>query len=154
MMKTLLGPDKFAKALDIYFDRHDGDAATVEDFVACMEDASGRDMTQFFHWYNEAGTPAVTARLSWDEAQSSAQLDIRQSLAPTPGQPSKPALHMPLVTGLIGPDGRDMALKLQDGSEVPGGVLELREERQSWTFSGITKSRCCRSTAGSPHRSR
>jgi aminopeptidase N len=139
MMKTLLGPDKFAKALDMYFDRHDGDAATVEDFVACMEDASGRDMAQFFHWYNEAGTPAVTARLSWDEAQSSAQLDIRQSLAPTPGQPSKPALHMPLVTGLIGPDGRDMALRLQDGSEVPGGVLELREERQSWTFSGITE---------------
>ena len=138
MMKTLLGAEKFSKALDIYFDRHDGDAATVEDFVACMEDASGRDMTQFFHWYNEAGTPAVTAKLSWDEASSSAQLDVTQSLAPTPGQPSKPAMHMPLVTGLIGPDGRDMPLRLKDGGEVAGGVLELREERQSWTFSGIT----------------
>jgi aminopeptidase N len=63
-------------------------------------------------------------------------------------------MHMPLVTGLIGPDGRDMPLKLKDGGEVPGGVLELREERQSWTFSGITQSRCCRSTAGSRRRSR
>ena len=138
MMKTLLGPEKFAAALDIYFDRHDGDAATVEDFVACMEDASGRDLKQFFHWYNHAGTPAVTARLNWDEATATARLEVSQVLKPTPGQASKPAMHMPLVTGLIGPDGRDMPLKLEDGSGISGGVLELREENQGWTFTGIT----------------
>jgi aminopeptidase N len=139
MMKTLLGPEKFAAALGIYFDRHDGDAATVEDFVACMEDASGRDLKQFFHWYNHAGTPAVTARLNWDEATATARLEVSQVLKPTPGQASKPAMHMPLVTGLIGPDGRDMPLKLDDGSEIAGGVLELREENQGWTFTGIAE---------------
>ncbi len=139
MMKTLLGPEKFAKALAIYFDRHDGDAATVEDFVACMEDASGRDMKQFFHWYNDSGTPAVTAKLSWDEASATARLEVGQNLKPTPGQASKPAMHMPLVTGLIGPDGRDMVLRLEDGSEIAGGVLELREEKQGWTFTGIAQ---------------
>ncbi len=139
MMKTLLGPEKFARALDIYFDRHDGDAATVEDFVTCMEDASGRDLKQFFQWYNHAGTPAVTAKLSWDEATATARLDVNQSLRPTPGQASKPTMHMPLVTGLVGPDGQDMPLKLESGSEIAGGVLELREENQGWTFTGITK---------------
>jgi len=139
MMKTLLGPEKFAQALDIYFDRHDGDAATVEDFVTCMEDASGRDLKQFFQWYNHAGTPAVTAKLSWDEATATARLDVNQSLRPTPGQASKPTMHMPLVTGLVGPDGQDMPLKLESGSEIAGGVLELREENQGWTFTGITK---------------
>ncbi len=139
MMKTLLGPEKFAAALALYFDRHDGDAATVEDFVACMEDASGRELKQFFHWYNHAGTPAVTAKLSWDEASATARLEVSQNLKPTPGQASKPAMHMPLVTGLIGPDGRDMPLKLEDGSEVAGGVLELREEKQGWNFTGIAQ---------------
>jgi aminopeptidase N len=138
MMKTLLGPERFADALDIYFDRHDGDAATVEDFVACMEDASGRDLTQFFHWYNQAGTPSVTAKLTWDEAASLARLELSQTLRPTPGQQDKPALHMPLALGLIGPDGQDMALRLDDGRELADGMVELREERQGWTFTGIT----------------
>ncbi len=139
MMKTLLGPEKFAEALDIYFDRHDGDAATVEDFVACMEDASGRDLTQFFHWYNQAGTPSVSAKLTWDEDAGLARLELTQELRPTPGQTDKPALHMPLGVGLIGPDGQDMALRLDDGRMLEDGILELREERQGWTFTGITQ---------------
>lgn len=139
MLKTLLGAEKFAKALDIYFERHDGDAATVEDFVTCMEDASGRDLTQFFNWYNHAGTPAVKARLNWDQAAATATLVVSQSLSATPGQPEKPDLHLPLVTGLIGPDGADMDLVLDDGKRIDGGILELRSARQSWTFTDITK---------------
>ncbi|MGI9514780.1 MAG: aminopeptidase N [Anderseniella sp.] len=139
MLKTLLGAKKFAKALDIYFERHDGDAATVEDFVTCMEDASGRDLTQFFNWYNHAGTPAVKARLNWDQAAATATLVVSQSLSATPGQPEKPDLHLPLVTGLIGPDGADMDLVLDDGKRIDGGILELRSARQSWTFTDITK---------------
>jgi aminopeptidase N len=139
MLKTLLGAEKFAKALDIYFERHDGDAATVEDFVTCMEDASGRDLTQFFNWYNHAGTPAVKARLNWDQAAATATLVVSQSLSATPGQPEKPDLHLPLVTGLIGPDGADMDLVLGDGKRIDGGILELRSARQSWTFTDITK---------------
>ncbi len=137
MFKTLLGAEKFAKALDIYFERHDGDAATVEDFVTCMEDASGRDLTQFFNWYNHAGTPSVKARLSWDQAAATATLVIAQSLSPTPGQSEKPDMHIPLSIGLIGPDGTDMDLVQDDGKRIYSGILELRSARQSWTFTGI-----------------
>ncbi|MEO9874947.1 MAG: aminopeptidase N, partial [Anderseniella sp.] len=137
MFKTLLGPEKFAKALDIYFERHDGDAATVEDFVTCMEDASGRDLKQFFNWYNHAGTPSVNARLDWDQAAGTATLAVTQSLSPTPGQSEKPDMHIPLATGLIGPDGTDMALVLDDGKHIDSGILELRSAKQSWTFTGI-----------------
>jgi aminopeptidase N len=139
MFKTLLGPDKFSRALDIYFDRHDGDAATVEDFATCMEEASGRDLSQFFNWYNHAGTPSVKARLDWDEAAATAMLEVTQTLAPTPGQTEKPDMHMPLATGLIGPDGSDMDLVLDDGSLLDSGILELRSARQSWTFTGIAE---------------
>ncbi len=138
MFKTLLGADKFAKALDIYFERHDGDAATVEDFVTCMEDASGRDLAQFFNWYNHAGTPSVKARLTWDQAAATATLVVTQSLAPTPGQSEKPDMHIPLSTGLIGPDGADLKLVQDDGKSIDSGILELRAARQSWTFTGIT----------------
>ncbi|MGB5213216.1 MAG: aminopeptidase N [Anderseniella sp.] len=138
MFKTLLGAEKFAKALNIYFDRHDGDAATVEDFAACMEEASGRDLAQFFNWYNHAGTPSVNARLDWDQAAASATLTVSQSLAPTPGQAEKPDMHIPLATGLIGPDGTDMDLVLDDGRRIDSGILEMRSARQSWTFTGIT----------------
>jgi len=137
MFKTLLGPEKFAKALDTYFERHDGDAATVEDFVTCMEDASGRDLKQFFNWYNHAGTPSVNARLDWDQAAGTATLAVTQSLSPTPGQSEKPDMHIPLATGLIGPDGTDMALVLDDGKHIDSGILELRSAKQSWTFTGI-----------------
>ncbi len=137
MFKTLLGADKFSRALNIYFERHDGDAATVEDFAACMEEASGRDLSQFFNWYNHAGTPFVKTRLDWDKAAGTATLTVSQSLAPTPGQPEKPDMHMPLAIGLIGPDGVDMPLLLDDGSQVDNGIVELRESNQSWTFTGI-----------------
>ncbi len=139
MFKTLLGPEKFAKALDIYFERHDGDAATVEDFVTCMEDASGRDLKQFFNWYNHAGTPSVNARLDWDQTTGTATLAVTQSLSATPGQSEKPDMHIPLATGLIGPDGTDMALVLDDGKHIDNGILELRSAKQSWTFTGIAE---------------
>ncbi len=138
MFKTLLGADKFAQALNIYFDRHDGDAATVEDFAACMEDASGQDLSQFFNWYNHAGTPSVKARLDWDRHAATATLNVSQSLAPTPGQPEKPDMHMPLAIGLIGPDGADIPLVLKSGGRVNNSIIELRDSKQSWTFTGVT----------------
>ena len=155
MFKTLLGPDKFARALDIYFDRHDGDAATVEDFATCMEEASGRDLSQFFNWYNHAGTPSVKARLDWDEAAATATLEVTQTLAPTPGQTEKPDMHMPLATGLIGPDGSDMDLVLDDGSHPgqrhPGialGKAKLDLHRYCRASGAVDQSRLLR--AGQP----
>ena len=138
MFKTLLGADKFAQALNIYFDRHDGDAATVEDFAACMEEASGQDLSQFFNWYNHAGTPSVKTRLDWDRQAATATLNVSQSLAATPGQSEKPDMHIPLAIGLIAPDGTDMPLVLKSGGPVKNGILELRDSKQSWTFTGIT----------------
>ena len=100
MLHTLLGPDGFRKGADLYFDRHDGQAVTCEDWVAAMEAATGRDLTQFRRWYEQAGTPKVTVLT----ARAGRQLTIKlaQSLLPTPGQPNKAPVHMPFRLALIG----------------------------------------------------
>ena len=100
MLHTLLGPAGFRKGTDLYFDRHDGQAVTCEDWVAAMEAATGRDLTQFRRWYEQAGTPKVTVH----SARAGRQLTVNlaQSLAPTPGQPKKALVHMPVRLALIG----------------------------------------------------
>jgi aminopeptidase N len=90
MLHTILGPVDFRKGCDLYFERHDGTAATCEDFVRALEEASGRDLAQFRHWYSTAGTPRVTVRVDGDD------LVLGQSVAATPGQSDKPALVIPL----------------------------------------------------------
>ncbi|MGL4541696.1 MAG: DUF3458 domain-containing protein, partial [Polymorphobacter sp.] len=102
MMATLLGPQAFRAGTDLYFDRHDGAAVTTEDFVRAMEDASGVDLVQFRHWYAQAGTPQLDARISHDAVARTAQLHLTQTLAPTPGQPDKPAMLLPLRIALFG----------------------------------------------------
>ena len=89
MLKTLVGDDGYRKATDLYFERHDGQAATVEDWVKCFEDTSGRDLSQFRLWYRQAGTPVVEARGAYDAEAQTYTLELTQSLAPTPGQPEK-----------------------------------------------------------------
>ena len=102
MMATLLGPDGFRAGTDLYFDRHDGAAVTTEDFVRAMEDASGVDLAQFRNWYAQAGTPHLDARITHDAAARTAQLHLTQTLAPTPGQPVKPVMQLPLRIALFG----------------------------------------------------
>ncbi len=131
MLYTLLGEKTFRQAMDIYFERHDGDAATVEDFIACMADASGRDLNQFFVWYEQAGTPEVTARGTYDAQNQTYALTLSQQVAPTPGQSEKRPLHIPLRTGLVGPDGADL---------VPERVLELTRNEQSFTFEDVKEA--------------
>ncbi len=106
MMKTLIGEKAFRKAMDLYFERHDGEAATVENFVACMADASGRDLTQFFRWYEQAGTPHVKVTTHYDPKAKTFDLTLAQKTAPTPGQADKQPLHIPFNLGLVGPVGR------------------------------------------------
>jgi len=137
MLATLLGREGFRKAMDIYFARHDGQAATVEDFVKCMEDASGRDLGQFFNWYEQAGTPQVVAQSRWREADGVFELTLTQSLAPTPGQPTKPNLHIPLAMGLVGPDGEDMPLDLEGTGVLNNPVIEMREAVQTFRFRNV-----------------
>ena len=102
MFATVLGPDKFRAGTDLYFERHDGTAATCDDFVAALEDGSGVDLSRFRSWYEQAGTPRVTARLSHDPAARTARLDLAQTIPPTPGQPSKQPMPIPLRTALVG----------------------------------------------------
>src|SRR3546814_18360126 len=87
MLKTLIGADAFRKGMDLYFERHDGDAATIEEFIACFAEASGRDLSQFMLWYAQAGTPAVTVSSSSHAKAGTFSLAISQTLQATPGPP-------------------------------------------------------------------
>ncbi|MBW8786953.1 MAG: aminopeptidase N [Rhizobium leguminosarum] len=137
MIATLLGKDGFKKGMDLYFDRHDGQAVTIEDFVKCFEDASGRDLSQFSLWYHQAGTPLVTASGSYDAAAGSFTLSLEQMIPATPGQPSKEPMHIPLSLALFGENGGKIEPTSVDGAEYAGGVLHLTGRTQTAVFHGI-----------------
>jgi aminopeptidase N len=138
MIKALLGPDLFRQGMDLYFARHDGEAATVEQFVKCFADASGRDFSQFMRWYTQAGTPEVVAAPHYDARTQTFRLDVTQTVPPTPGQPTKEPMVIPLTVGLVGRDGADLPLTL-DGHPLTRGVLELKERSHSFVFTGVTE---------------
>jgi len=108
MLRTLLGVDGFREGMDLYFDRHDGEATTVEAFIQCFADATGRDLTAFFRWYEQAGTPTVDLTSVYDETAGTVAITLRQATAPTPGQPDKTPLPIPIRLGLLHDDGRPM----------------------------------------------
>ena len=137
MIHTLLGPALFRKGMDLYFERHDGHAATVEQFVQCFADVTKRDAKQFMRWYSQAGTPEVVASGHYDAAAKTYKLDLAQVIPPTPGQPTKEPMVIPLLTGLIGSDGRDLPLTLADGQKLERGLLVLDKAAQSFTFTGV-----------------
>jgi aminopeptidase N len=139
MVHTLLGPDKFRQGMDLYFERHDGEAATIEQFIQCFSDVGKRDMTQFMRWYSQAGTPQVTVSGMFDAAAKTYTLTCQQVVPPTPNQPTKLPMVVPLVTGLVGPDGQDLQLTLADGKTVERGVLVLNEAAQRFVFTGIAQ---------------
>lgn len=137
MIATILGRDLFKKGMDLYFDRHDGQAVTIEDFVACFEEASGRDLRQFALWYHQAGTPLVTASGAYDAAKQTFTLSLEQTVPPTPGQGAKEAMHIPLRMGLLLEGGGEAALSAVSGADMTGDVLHLTERKQTVVFSGI-----------------
>ncbi|MBM3529000.1 MAG: aminopeptidase N [Alphaproteobacteria bacterium] len=137
MLHTLLGAAAFRKGMDLYFERHDGEAATVEQFVQCFADAGGRDLKQFLRWYAQAGTPEVIASGHYDARARTYRLELAQILRPTPGQPTKEPVVIPLVTGLIGRDGRDLPLTLEDGRRIDGGVLVLDKPAADFVFANV-----------------
>ncbi|MBA4351812.1 MAG: aminopeptidase N, partial [Rhodobacter sp.] len=128
MLKRLVGDAGYAKALDLYFTRHDGEAATIEDWLQVFEDATGRDLTQFRRWYTDAGTPRVKVWEEWDGATYT--LTFEQENPPTPGQPEKGAKVIPVAVGLLNPNGDEV---------LPTTVLELTETRQSFRFPATTR---------------
>jgi aminopeptidase N len=138
MIKVLVGPDQFRKGMDLYFTRHDGQAATVEQFVQCFADVSGRDFSQFMRWYTQAGTPEVTVTPRYDARTQTYALEIAQSIPPTPGQPHKEPMVIPLAIGLVGKSGNDLPLML-DGRPLGRGVLELKEPQHRFVLTGVTE---------------
>ena len=137
MLRTLLGPDDFRKGMDLYFERHDGEAATIEQFVQCFADVSGRDLAQFMLWYSQAGTPEVVASGRHDPRTKTYRLEVVQTVPPTPGQSTKEPMVIPLAVGLVGHDGHDLPLKLAGGESPQRGVLCLTKPAETFVFEGI-----------------
>jgi aminopeptidase N len=139
MLQTLLGVDVFRNGMDIYFERHDGEAATVEQFVQCFADASGVDLAQMMLWYSQAGTPEVVVSGKHDARAKTFSMEIAQTVPPTPGQPAKAPMLIPLAVGLIGSDGRDLPLKLADGRALDRNILALRKSSEAFVFEDIAE---------------
>ncbi|MGB6767741.1 MAG: aminopeptidase N [Methyloceanibacter sp.] len=137
MLQTLLGRDGFRKGLDRYFERHDGEAATVEDFISAMADVSGRDLSKFMLWYTQAGTPELACSLDYDARSKQAKLSINQVVPPTPGQGRKEPMPIPLKLGLLGANGDDLPLLLADGTQLGDGLLEVTGREQAFTFRDV-----------------
>ena len=131
MLKRLVGDADYARALDLYFDRHDGQAATIEDWLKVFEDTTGRDLKQFALWYTQSGTPRLTVTEDWQPGGVAGRyvLHLAQHNPATPGQPVKDDKVIPVAVGLLGPNGAEVA---------PTQVLELVQARQSFVFEGLT----------------
>ncbi len=137
MLKTLLGPEGFRRGMDLYFERHDGEAVTIEDFVQSFAEATDTDLWQFMRWYRQAGTPEVHVTIRHDPAARTCVLEIRQTTPPTPGQPVKEPMTIPLAVALLDSNGREMPLALSDGSSPDHGVLTLTKPTETFVFTGV-----------------
>jgi aminopeptidase N len=146
MYQTLLGRDGFRKGMDLYFERHDGQAVTCDDFRAAMADANGRDLTQFGLWYSQAGTPVVTAKTQWDGAAGALTLTLTQrcpkvGIETRAGSPAKQPFHIPFALGLIDASGNDLPLQLDGETQAAGTtrVLDFTQAEQSFRFVGLPR---------------
>ena len=124
MLKTLVGDQAYYKALALYFQRHDGDAATIEDWLQVFEDSTGRDLSQFKNWYTQAGTPQVSVTETYEKGIF--QLTFSQKTPATPGQIEKDPKVIPIAVGLLSPCGQEL---------LPTQILELSQAQQSFTFT-------------------
>lgn len=145
MIHTLLGPQRFRQGTDLYFERHDGQAVTTDDFVKAMEDANGVDLRQFRNWYSQAGTPVLNVSSEYDQDAQSYTLKVKQSCHATPGQEQKEPFHLPFSVGLLDSAGKDIALHTDDArvsslshdSSHCTAVLNLTGEEQQFVFSKV-----------------
>ncbi len=139
MLHTMLGAVRFRAAMDLYFERFDGQAVTVDDFVACMAEAGDIELTQFFRWYRQAGTPLLTAGSSYDPQEQSCTLTVTQSYPDAPGGTDRLPLHIPLTVGLLGSDGVPLPLTLKGETPAVGlsRTLHLTSVSQSFCFTGL-----------------
>ncbi|TXR53875.1 aminopeptidase N [Reinekea thalattae] len=139
MINTLIGEDLFRKGSDLYFERFDGCAATTDDFVACMQEVSGYDFTQFKRWYTQAGTPTVVVSQHYDAEQQQYQLSFSQSQKPTPGQSEKLPMVIPVKMALLNAQGDELAIDCDADFNQQTQVLTLTEAQTTVTFSGVSE---------------
>ncbi|MCZ6664454.1 MAG: aminopeptidase N, partial [Gammaproteobacteria bacterium] len=139
MIHTLLGAERFRQGMDLYFERHDGEAVRTEEFVSAMQDASGVNLGPFQRWYDQGGTPVVSARGKYDAAEKQYVLELEQSCPPTPGQDEKAPFHIPIALGLVDRAGRDLPLQLAGDTEAQGTtrVFALTHDTARLTFINI-----------------
>ncbi len=142
MLHTLIGEAAFQEGMRRYFERHDGQAVTCEDFVGAMADASGRDLDQFRRWYSQAGTPRLEVSGTYDAGAKTYTLTVRQSTPPTPGQPEKQPLVIPLALGLLDRAGRELPLQLTGEAATVGTsrVLEVTDAEQRFVFRSVPEA--------------
>lgn len=138
MLHTLLGATGFRKGCDLYFARHDGQAVTCEDFINAMEAANGIELKQFRRWYSQAGTPLLVVSQRYDSAAQQLHLTIQQSCPPTPNQPEKAPLHIPVKLGLLAPDGTPATVFL-DGAPHQEITLNLTQAEQTFVFDKLAR---------------
>jgi aminopeptidase N len=141
MMHTITGPEKFRKGMDLYFERHDGQAVTTEDFVRAIEDGSGIDLKQFRLWYTQAGTPEVVVKRKFNAETGELELTFSQSVYETPGQKIKKPMHIPIVMGLVGEDGKDQPLNCDSKGiiEKSSFIVNLHKKEETFVFRGLEK---------------
>ncbi|MEL6921974.1 MAG: aminopeptidase N, partial [Pseudomonadota bacterium] len=138
MLATIVGPKTFRAATDLYFERHDGEAAVMEDFVHCFEEAAERDFSQFMHWYEQAGTPTVSVEERFDAAANTLTLTLSQSTPATPGQSEKQPVPIPIRLGLLSSSGEDLDLKT-DAAAVSNDVILLDQDQMDVVFEGLSE---------------
>ena len=142
MYDTLFGKEGFRKGMDLYFERHDGQAVTTDDFLAAMADANNADLSAFKPWYSQAGTPSVNVTTSYDADAKTFSMTCEQTIPDTPGQTGKQPVLMPIAVGLLGPDGKDMPLTLQADENAAGDVvttkvLRFAAAKETFVFTGV-----------------
>jgi aminopeptidase N len=139
MLKRIIGKDAFDRGMQLYFERRDGTASTVEEFVACFEDASGRDLSHFMRWYDQAGTPALKTEGEYDASAHTYDLTVSQRTAPTPNQTEKQPLPIPLDVSFITADGEQLATKAEGEADAKlEHALILDAAQKTFRFSGVT----------------
>jgi aminopeptidase N len=139
MLKEITGAEAFRRGMDLYFERCDGTAATVEDFIACFADVSGRDFSRFMRWYEQAGTPVVRVSQSHDAASRTSTFAFSQTTPPTPGQPEKSPVEIPIALGLLSQRGEELELHCDHPDWRADGVFTLREAGAEITFRGVAE---------------
>ncbi|MGE0232066.1 MAG: aminopeptidase N [Flavobacteriaceae bacterium] len=138
MLRSIIGEDAFDRGMDLYFDRMDGTAATVEDFIGCFEDASGEDLSQFMRWYEQAGTPRLSVTRTYDEKARRLTLQIDQHTPATPRQMAKLAVPIPLRLGLVGANGAEVPLEPADGAAlIDGDTLVVGDAHETLVLENV-----------------